>query len=180
MLIRHPSFAGLIQFGGIAALADHPDDRVAQTIQVMRRYAIEDSRTWPVQSILRTDPNPIQAAFQGAKDSLRYVTDDVLAAAFPSWNPVVEVLVRPRLSALGSAEGDCDDFSMLVASVLTAAGIPCRFVTVAADPEAPDQFSHVYVAAYAPDRIALDASHGAYPGWETPNRFGKIHEWSVQ
>ena len=76
------------------------------------------------------------------------------------------------------AIGDCDDFSMYLAALLTANGIACSFITVAADGHAPDQYSHVYVVAY-PDgeRVACDASHGKYPGWEVPNAFGKIREW---
>jgi hypothetical protein len=70
---------------------------------------------------------------------------------------------------------------MYVAALLAAAGIPCAFVTVAADPLDPAHFTHVYVAAYpAPGvRVAMDASHGDYAGWECPNRYGRRVEWPL-
>jgi hypothetical protein len=53
--------------------------------------------------------------------------------------------------------------------MLTAAGIEAAFKTVAADPRAPDEFTHVYVVAILPDGILpLDCSHGSAPGWEYP------------
>jgi hypothetical protein len=71
---------------------------------------------------------------------------------------------------------------MLIAALLTAKNIRCRFVTVAADPsDGYQSFSHVYVAAYAEGRrMPLDASHGSWPGWEVPLKaVGRIREWPV-
>jgi hypothetical protein len=75
---------------------------------------------------------------------------------------------------------DCDGFAMYTAALLQAHGIRSSFVTVAADPEQPDRFSHVYVVAYTSDgeRIAMDTSHGPYPGWEV-GRYSRIEEWPV-
>jgi len=77
------------------------------------------------------------------------------------------------------AQGDCDDYSMLAASMLLAEGIPCAFVTVAADSRDPSQFSHVYVVSRRGGaRIPIDASHGPSVGWETPE-FYRRSEWPV-
>jgi hypothetical protein len=58
-----------------------------------------------------------------------------------------------------------------VAAFLTVFGIPYEFVTVAANPNEPEIFSHVYLYAVLPDgsRLPLDASHGDYPGWQVPS-----------
>ena len=79
--------------------------------------------------------------------------------------PDDEMLIEPALLlAMPQPQGDCDDFSTLTAAMLTVAGIPWEFVTVAADRSDPHRFSHVYVRALG--YLALDTSHGARPGWE--------------
>jgi hypothetical protein len=120
--------------------------------------------------------------------NIHFTRDEVTGAGIQGLDlgddAVIETIIRPidmaRYVDAGMALGDCDDFSMYLAALLKANGVPCAFATVAADGEAPDQFSHVYVVAY-PDgqRLPLDASHGQYPGWETENRFGKYAEWPV-
>ena len=96
---------------------------------------------------------------------------------------MVEVLVRPRDMAVAKTRvGDCDDYSMYAACLLTALGIPAAFVTVAGDPRAPRYFTHVYVAAYpGGQRVPVDASHGKYCGWEAGMEIpvGAKQEWPV-
>lgn len=186
-MVSHPHFAGPVRIA-VTPLGDRPDDQVAQTIQLMRRYSSEDARTPTVQAAaarsLRQYPgaDPVSAVFFFVKHQLRFLHDEQTAAALPHLGgTVIETLVRPVDILDSSGHGDCDDFSMLTAAMLTAIGVPAAFVTVAADPSAPDQYSHVYVAAYpAPGvRIPLDTSHGPRPGWETPSRFGKRREWPL-
>jgi hypothetical protein len=77
-----------------------------------------------------------------------------------------EVLVR-----MDKPEGDCAIFSECLGAFLTSFGVPFEFVTVAANPNEPGIFSHVFVYAVMPDgqRLPLDASHGKYPGWQVPS-----------
>jgi hypothetical protein len=98
----------------------------------------------------------------------------------------VEVFIRPADQSLlialkGLGVEDCDGFTMYGACLLTALGIPCSLVTVAAERENPRTFSHIYVAAYPygrkGQRIPLDFSHGPYPGWECPS--ARLKEWPV-
>jgi hypothetical protein len=95
----------------------------------------------------------------------------------------VEVFIRPADQSLlialkGLGVEDCDGFTMYGACLLTALGIPCSLVTVAANREEPNVFSHIYVAAYFNGRrIPLDFSHGEYPGWECPSF--RLKEWPV-
>jgi hypothetical protein len=101
---------------------------------------------------------------------------------------VVEVLIRPRdqsqlIALKGIGLEDCDGFVMYAACLLLILGIPCSLVIVNADRKRPDEFSHVYLAAYPEGfgkrRIPLDFSHGDYPGWECPN-LGRREEMPVQ
>jgi hypothetical protein len=97
----------------------------------------------------------------------------------------IEVLIRPidqwlLIKLRGLGVGDCDCFHMYGACLLLALGIPCSLVTVSADPERPNEFSHVYLASYLNGvRTPLDISHGDYPGWEAPN-LGRVKEWRCQ
>jgi hypothetical protein len=63
--------------------------------------------------------------------------------------------------------GDCDDYSMFVASVARAIDpdADVQFVCVAAEPAAPGVLSHIYCKV---NGVPVDASHGLYPGWEVP------------
>jgi transglutaminase-like putative cysteine protease len=193
VLIEHPHFAGPIEMTR-HVLSDLPDEQVAQTIAVMREFALQDAGSVEVteaciDALNRFDAVPPVAAWAWVKQRLTFVPDEVTAQFLPrsEW-PVIEVVVRPKDILRSVGAGDCDDYSCLLASMLVTMGIPCSFVTVAADDEVPGQYSHVYVAAYFGGRlvdlprlgrIALDSSHGHIPGWETPNKFGKRTEWVV-
>lgn len=194
-----PSRFHLDNYGDVSAevyeLPDDPDGQVAVTVSLMNRYAVEDCRTVKVNDALtlacrfgrqlglvctRLD-DLIAAIHLYVRRSCRFVHDEVVARWMSRFErrPIVEVLLRPT-AMLHFRAGDCDDFAMLVASLLLAAGIPCTFAAVAADDRVPQDFSHVYVVAYANGRrVAVDASHGEYAGWEVENRFGKRAEWAL-
>lgn len=186
MLVFHPHFPEAVRYS-VTALSEVPDVQVEQTIALMVRYTLEDAANTILHEAVRhaRQAHPtrdlISAIYWWVKDRLRFVRDEVTAASLPAAiaGDVVEALIRPVDLLRSYGAGDCDDYSMLLASMLTAAGIRCEFVTVAADPTARDRYSHVYVAAYAPRRVALDASHGSGPGWEVPNRFGKMRHWPL-
>jgi hypothetical protein len=65
--------------------------------------------------------------------------------------------------------GDCDDFSVLLATLLGLVGYPTRFVVIRINPKA-DGFQHVYTEVLDPDETkwhALDATNPkALVGWE--------------
>lgn len=188
-MVDHPTL-GPVRFQA-RELGPFPDRQVALTIDVMRARAREDAQdpTFKARATglagAGSDLDKTGRLWQHVKQSIQFSRDEPIAAGLNSVldpESVVEVIIRPvdmaRYVDQGIAIGDCDDFSMYLAALLTANGIACSFITVAADGHAPDQYSHVYVVAYpGGERIACDASHGGYPGWEVPNRFGKMREW---
>jgi hypothetical protein len=94
-----------------------------------------------------------------------------------------ELLIAPSVVAENPGiSGDCDDFSTFIASLLIASHAPIDvyFVTIAADATEPARFSHVYVGVVLPngDYLPIDASHGAYAGWEHNVAYRK-HFWLV-
>jgi hypothetical protein len=171
-----------------------PDQQVEATIPRMRDYALLSALTPVIREQLMKawaigDGDFFAGIHRWVKSVLRFREDEdtVEQLDTPDHAETIEVLIPPMDLATAVESGiapaeDCDGYAMYVASLLCAAGIPCNFVAVAADPADPSRFSHVYVAAYpSPDvRIPMDASHGEFAGWECPNRFGKRKEWPVQ
>jgi hypothetical protein len=182
----------------VRELGGDPDAQVGITIGVMRERVGQDAgeqefKEWAVGVCGDGDDiEKVGRAYDHVKSALTFQRDEVNAAQLQGIDPndVVEVIIRPvdmkRYVEQGKSTGDCDDFSMYLACLLECVGVPCSFVTVAADAQAPYQYSHVYVAAY-PEvdgsrvRVPLDASHGDGPGWEADQvvEVKRKTEWSV-
>jgi hypothetical protein len=180
-------------------VGDDPDEQVAETIGLMQRYVREDTGTPEVLSAAEEaappGDDPLDGVFRYVKGLIRFQADETTAAPLQSRlakmglgeYPVVEVLIRPRDMVTWRRDtgqgqvGDCDDYAMLTAALLIARGVDASFVTVAADPREPGQYSHVYVAAYPPGggRVAMDTSHGEQPGWEVAN-VTRRREWPIR
>lgn len=192
--VYHPAFGQALRYR-LDEVSDDPDEQVAQTINFMSGYVIED---WNSPEIARDaeeallqnpDVSPIEAVFRYVKSRVRFTQDAQLSAPLQDHyrHPIVETLIRPRDlavlcdSAACQRQGDCDDFTMYTAALLHAVGVSdVRFATVAADPSHPNEFSHVYVVAYQDgQRIPLDTSHGPRAGWETEQIYAPRKEWRI-
>jgi hypothetical protein len=195
----HPVL-GAVRFR-VRELGGDPDGQVRKTVGIMRDRVLEDVQEprfrWWVESRLpywpgATDAEKVDAAYGLVQNSIKFQRDEMTGEGLGGWGSpdVVETIVRPldmvQYIDSGVAIGDCDDYSMLTSACLTVLGIPNGFCTVAADDRDPNQYSHVYVVAFPlneygkRERLALDTSHGDYPGWEVPNKFGKRTEWMVK
>lgn len=181
-------------------VGDDPDEQVADTIGLMSRYVREDAYSAEVlaaaEEAAPPGDDPLDGVFRYVKGLIRFQSDETTAKPLESRLvkmglgefPVVEVLIRPRDMLTWRRDtghgqvGDCDDFVMLTAALLLAKGIDVSFVTVAADPRQPTQYSHVYVAAYPAGggRVAMDTSHGDYAGWEVQDRVTRRTEWPIR
>lgn len=77
--------------------------------------------------------------------------------------------IQTPLVTLALGAGDCDDFSILIAALARALGYQTRFRTVAADADAPGEFSHVFPEVQhkkTGEWIPLDATvASSYAGW---------------
>lgn len=138
---------------------------VKKTLAVMRRVVLE-YRQNPViigtaQRVLASVPNKnwnaeIRALHEFVRDRVRY-TLDVNA---------VEVLQTPT-RLLQTLQGDCDDKSLLLATLLEASGHPARFVAVGFDGV---NLSHVLVEARnGADWLPLETTEPVPAGWYPPN-----------
>lgn len=174
-------------------LPDDPDGQVAVSIAKMIELIIEDARSPLIQeramlSLTAGNGNPVLGVWNTVKPLIRFQQDADIAGKLQIKDPriydVVEVFIRPvdqelLIRTTGRGTEDCDGFELYAGALLTALGIPANLVTVAADQDEPSRYSHVYIAAYVDGkRIALDFSHGKYPGWECPN-LGRKREWPI-
>jgi hypothetical protein len=187
----HPELGELMHWEAFPLSSD-PDTQVEQTIRKMRRHVIEDARSVPVrraagQIQASGTGDPLSDTFWWVKERVGFRQDEDLAQPVRPYldGDAVEVLIRPRdLANMRTPMEDCDGFSSLAPSLLLAQGVPCSFVTVAADKREPGRFSHVYIRCTDPktgERVALDTSHGEYPGWECTEsgQVTRMKEWPI-
>jgi len=92
------------------------------------------------------------------------LSDSVLAMEEEIRSP--EYLLH-RIYQFGIAEGDCDDFVILLAALLLASGTPVRLILSSARND--QEFDHVFLQAWSGTGwITLDGIHGAAMGWMIP------------
>lgn len=124
----------------------------------------------------------VRKVFHWVKGNVSFIEDETLLGTRLGYSDVnQELLIAPWvLVTMPSPQGDCDDFSTLIATLCKAVDIPICFVTIAADKDDPSRWSHVYTKAIVDGRpFVLDGSHGAYPGWETRATKFRHMEWSI-
>lgn len=162
------------------------DANTEQTVSYMSELAHADA-TAPIVTAATRE------AIHGARDRREQIRsiyawiqrhvifqDDALTAALAMLpEPAsAEILIRPAdILEMQQPAGDCDDFTMLSVSMLTAAGIPARIVAIEQDAARPGYFSHVYAETHdGMQWQPFDTSHGDRVGWYAPPT-GKRREW---
>lgn len=196
----HPDFGARVAFA-FERMPDDPDGQVRQSVAKAICLIRQDAASDMIQSDAARasqSGDPITGVWKAIKPFIKFKQDADIAKDLELdpetkaqiekqfgklGDDTVEVFIRPADQSLlialkGLGVEDCDGFTMYGACLLTALGIPCSLVTVAANEKEPSTFSHIYVAAYYQGkRIALDFSHGPYPGWECPS--SRLKEWPV-
>lgn len=180
-------------WGGSVAVLSNPTHRynsdvsTRDTIRVMQRLAHGYSRHPSVvmavsHALTGIDPSLQRdvacAIFYWVRTNIRFVEDETLL--YEQLGVDLEdldkelLIVPPVLLSMPNPQGDCDDFSLLLAAMLLCAGLRPYFVTVAADPLEPQKFSHIYICVHLADEnnhLCLDAGNRLVmvePGWESP------------
>lgn len=161
------------------------DSSTAATIVSMRRLAREYAHHPSVMAAtahalsagVRSDRDVACALFYWIKGNIQFVEDEQLMyeqlGIEPAHLDKELLIVPPVLLAMPSPMGDCDDFSLLLASMLLCAGVQPYFVTIAAEADLPRKFSHIYVCARLADEgthLCLDPGNRLQmvpPGWES-------------
>ena len=102
---------------------------------------------------------------------IEFVTDDALLLKFMGRQDERELLISPAVMVRArKKQGDCDCFTMMGCALLTCLGVPAFIKTYKCDRRDSDRWAHVCIAVGLEDGslMAVDASHGDYPGWEVP------------
>src|SRR5271166_1574725 len=111
-IVMHPS--GAYSTYALQPIAADTDTQVAQTIGIMRRYAVEDARDAQVMAEARTavlasgGGDPIAAVWAYVRGRMRFVQDAQTGAPIQRQlaDDLVEVLIRPR-DMHTWLQGDC-------------------------------------------------------------------------
>lgn len=171
---------GRLQYSGqvrISEYRDTPEETFRRIIHLVRdsqnnkQYCWE-LRNWAIAILSESGADghdaSIQAIYDWVKSNMQYVRD-------PHYNELIhsaEVLMQRYFAGAG-LQGDCDDFTILICSLLLAVGIPAkvRMIKLPA-PDGSIQYAHIYPMAMLSNGgwIALDATEKSEPiGWEPPN-----------
>jgi hypothetical protein len=186
--------------------SDHSDTATAQTIKEMCRLirdsasdpytmAYAKDAVWRFgggvsgglkigEHVLKFNANDPRVCAWGdfwwTKTHLKFIHHEKLLYSWLNESDQLQLLTKPSdvLKGLLPAEGDCAIYTMMVCSFLTVQNIPWEMVTVKCDPRRPDEYAHIFPRVVLPSgrRVALDASHGSYPGWEVPQE----HRFATQ
>ena len=169
-----------------------PDVATAETIEVMKRHIANSQRDPALFDACKkalalcglgaSIEEKCEAIFAWIKSRVAFKGDDALIQSLFNERDQLELLISPSvLLRMERAQGDCDDFTMLCCAMMQLCGIGCEIVTLAADPNDPTRFSHVYCEAVTPEgRIPMDTSHGTRAGWHVPlERQFRRQEWPV-
>jgi len=152
------------------------DEETAQTISNMDEIAAADSRDRAViaaasealdaAGIDRRTATGLEiasAVFWWLKRNVRYVP-------VPGTSRLVDqTLITPCTTlAMPDPMGDCPQFSMLACAMFRVLCLDSRFVTIKAEPQFPDQWSHVYNTVEVDPGLWMpfDSSNGPSPGSE--------------
>ena len=189
----HPDFGQVVNYS-FEAVPDDPDAQVEIAVERVIGYALADSSDPLIQEQAQKclelgGGDPIAGVWAHVKPHIRFKEDIDIAEALNVTDArksgAVEVFIRPvdqarLIQERGQGVEDCDGFTGYGLCLLTALGVPCTLATVAADARDPSRYSHIYIVAYpgAGRRVAVDLSHGKFPGWECPN-LGRAKEWPV-
>src|ERR1700732_2130403 len=156
------------------------DAGIAQTIQAMRNL-IEQGKKDPVIHELAAQilhrgrvaahdsAGEARAVGEAVYRNVRFTRDvygkETLHAA--------RDIVRLRI-------GDCDDFVILICSLLGTIGHKTRIVTVSNHPEDPEQFSHVYPETFVNGRwVAVDYARRSPAFGKAPENYFRKRVWDT-
>lgn len=126
-----------------------------------------------------------RAIFNWIVGRVRFRQDDPTIRRWLGLDNELDLLSTPSaIVSMRRPAEDCDGFTSLACAMLLCAGIPCEIVTIKAEHDRPEEWSHVYAVAYPDDAdpVTMDCSMGAKRGlpfgWEAPEYFER-RGWGV-
>ena len=143
---------------------------IAETLDLMVRIARQVRTSYIIRKLAvqivsdvrqKAWLDEVRAVQEYVRDHIRYVKDI----------RNVETISTPE-KTLESGAGDCDDKSLLAASLLESIGHPARFVAVG---YSPGSYCHVLVETRIANRwIPVETTENVPLGWYPPNMPGRM------
>jgi transglutaminase-like putative cysteine protease len=155
ILSNCPAAQELIAIPGGAAGTKATLKMMAQAVKEGRLDAIvrEQTRKCVEACAQQNYTHEVKEIFAFVRDNIRYLQDPVDC----------EMLQHPAVT-LDVRSGDCDDKSILLASMLESIGHKCRFVAIGYSQ--PQDFEHVFVETLiGQDWVPLDATCNVEINW---------------
>lgn len=153
----------------LAAIPDGPEG-VYQTLRIMRQFTRAGKRKMPVRelalSLVRHNGSKdwigeVKSLHEFVRDEIRYVRDI----------NGVETVQTPEVT-LEIGQGDCDDQSVLLASMLESIGHPTRFVAIGFK---PFHYSHVMAETKIGDKwVSVETTEPVDIGWRPPRVLNRM------
>lgn len=175
-----PEFDRVVQIDEIDRPMRSDDEETAQTIGMMEKIAARDSNDPAVvaavdEALSQAGLNRESPAFDKACAVFWWLKRNIEYVPTPGTSPLVDqTLISPTaLLAMPEPIGDCPQFSMLASAMFRVLCMNSMFVTIAAEPMFPHQWSHVYntVEIFPDQYIPFDSSNGPEPGAEYAQSF---------
>lgn len=138
-------------------------DGVRVTLNVMRRLILRGAVSEIVRAVAeeliahlpqKDYLSEVGALFAYVQHHIRYLRDVYRVETLHSADQV-----------LRHGQGDCDDKTILLGSLLQSIGVPVRLVAVG---QMPGHYRHVYLEAFVGSWIAMDATEPQPMGWSPP------------
>ncbi|MGH9406783.1 MAG: transglutaminase-like domain-containing protein [Terriglobia bacterium] len=179
----YSSAAGVGAFQTKTFMLPDGDPGTAKTIRLIRQLVAEGIRDPRIRraavEILHQagiqahdEPGEVRAVYNWVLRNIRFTKD-----------MVDREMLQPAADILATRAGDCDCINaILLPALLGSIGYATKAVTIKANPDDPESFSHVFLAAYLPASgqwVTLDAARqGA--GWGvSPESYWAIEEWPL-
>ena len=163
------------------------DRGVGQTIDLLRKL-VDDAVKDPTINVaaIRILQNANVQNF-GTLDRLRAIYDWISQPANFLYVPDPvgpfgpKETLRPARVLVEIHAGDCDDYTAFLAALLGTIGISTRAVTIAANPNFPNDFSHIYPEAEVSPSvwIAMDAARPGAAFGVAPPRYFRKKIWGI-
>lgn len=153
----------------LQAIPDGPKG-INHTLRVMRQFTRAGKRHYPIRELALSlvKRNGHKDWFGEVRDLHHYVRDNI---RYVKDIRGIETVATPE-NTMKIGQGDCDDKSVLLASLLESIGHPSRFVALSFN---PGIYSHVLVESKIGDKwVALETTEPVSTGWFPPGVINRM------
>jgi len=160
------------------------DDGIAQTIHAMNRLIDQGKKDPAIHEkaaeIIRAAKCPADYLPHGRVAAIRAIGEWVGRNIRYTPDVTGKETLHGATDVIRLGIGDCDDFTILICSMLGTIGVSCRIVTISSHSLDPAQFTHVFPEALAGQRwIPIDFARRNPRFGKGPERWARRRHWKT-